>query len=137
MATVLTLARLSDEEARAMIECIRWPNGPECPHCASGNAVRLEGAASRGGLLKCRGCGKQFTVTVNTIMHSSKIALSKWLVAFHLMCFSKKGISVLQLKRELGLSSYQTAWHMAHRIRYAMRAGGMALSLSSAGTIAE
>lgn len=130
MATLLTLARLSEDEARALIESIRWPNGPECPHCASGNAVRLEGDATREGLLKCRDCGKQFTVTVNTIMHRSKIELSKWLVAFHLMCSSKKGISALQLQRELGLGSYQTAWHMAHRIRYAMHAGSLTAPLS-------
>lgn len=130
MATLLTLARLSEDEARALIEEIRWPDGPECPHCASDNAVRLEGDATRQGLLKCRDCSKQFTVTVNTIMHRSKIELSKWLVAFHLMCSSKKGISALQLQRELGLGSYQTAWHMAHRIRYAMHAGGLTAPLS-------
>lgn len=129
MTTLLALARLSESEARAMIERIRWPNGPECPHCASGNAVRLEGDATRDGVLKCRDCGKQFTVTVNTIMHRSKIELSKWLAAFHLMCSSKKGISALQLQRELGLGSYQTAWHMAHRIRYAMHVRGFSASL--------
>ncbi|MDE0718137.1 MAG: IS1595 family transposase [Rhodospirillaceae bacterium] len=129
MATILELARLSEDEARAMIEGIRWPNGPECPHCASHNAVRLEGKTTRPGVLKCRDCGKQFTVTVNTIMHRSKVPLSKWLVAFHLMCSSKKGISALQLQRELGLGSYQTAWHMEHRIRYAMASGGLAAPL--------
>jgi transposase-like protein len=137
MATLLGLARLSDREARAMLESIRWPNGPECPHCASGNAVRLEGDATRDGLLKCRDCGKQFTVTVNTIMHRSKIELSKWLVAFHLMCSGKKGISALRLQREIGLGSYQTAWHMAHRIRYAMHAGGLTASLSGDGEADE
>jgi transposase-like protein len=137
MATLLRLARLSDEEARAMIESIRWPNGPECPHCASGNAVRLEGNATRDGVLKCRDCGRQFTVTVNTIMHRSKIDLSKWLVAFHLMCSSKNGVSALRLQRELGLGSYQTAWHMAHRIRYAMHIGGLAAPLSAEAAIGE
>lgn len=130
MATLLELTRLDEYEARAMIESIKWPHGPECPHCASSNAVRLEGEATRPGTLKCRDCGKQFTVTVNTIMHRSKIPLSKWIVAFHLMCSSKKGISALQLQRELGLGSYQTAWHMAHRIRYAMNAGGLAAPLN-------
>ena len=129
MATLLKLARLSEDQARAIIEDIRWPDGPECPHCASENAVRLEGKATRPGVLKCRDCGKQFTVTVNTIMHRSKIPLSKWLVAFRLMCSSKKGISALQLQRELGLGSYQTAWHMEHRIRYAMAAGGLGAPL--------
>jgi hypothetical protein len=62
-------------------------------------------------------------------MHRSKVPLSKWLVAFHLMCSSKKGVSALQRQRELGLGSYQTAWHMAHQIRYAMRAGGLTAPL--------
>ena len=129
MATILELAKLTEEEAREMIEKARWPNGPECPHCGSKNAVRLEGESTRPGVLRCRDCRKQFTVTVNTIMHRSKLPLSKWVMAFHLMCSSKKGISALQLQRELGLGSYQTAWHMAHRIRYAMNAGGLAAPL--------
>lgn len=129
MTTLLELARLDEDGARAMVESIRWPRGPECPHCASNNAVRLEGKATRAGVLKCRDCGKQFTVTVSTIMHRSKIPMTKWLVAFHLMCSSKKGISALQLQRELGLGSYQTAWHMAHRVRYAMNSGGLAAPL--------
>jgi transposase-like protein len=130
MATLLELVRMTEDEARSMLEAIRWPNGPECPHCASHNAVRLQGDATRAGVLKCRDCGKQFTATVNTIMHRSKIPLAKWLLAFHLMCSSKKRISVLQLQRELGLGSYQTAWHMGHRIRYAMNAGGIAAPLT-------
>ena len=129
MTSLLELARLDEDEARAMIESIRWPRGPECAHCASSNTVRLEGNATRAGVLKCRECGKQFTVTVNTIMYRSKIPMTKWLVAFHLMCSSKKGISALQLQRELGLGSYQTAWHMAHRVRYAMNSGGLAAPL--------
>ncbi|MGD1146545.1 MAG: IS1595 family transposase [Thermoanaerobaculaceae bacterium] len=126
MATILELARLNEDEARMLIEHVRWPNGPVCPHCGASDAVRLEGDSTRPGTLTCRKCRKQFTVTVNTVMHRSKLPLSKWLMAFHLMCSSKKGISALQLQRELGLGSYQTAWHMAHRIRYAMNAGGMA-----------
>ena len=133
MATRLELARLSEDEARAMIEGVRWPHGPECPHCASGNAVRLDGKATRAGVLKCRDCRKQFTVTVNTIMHRSKIPLSKWLIAFHLMCSSRKGISALQLQRELGLGSYQTAWYMEQRIRYAMTAGSKHLAHKPGG----
>lgn len=124
--TIIELARLTEEEARELIEKIRWPDGPVCPHCdAFNDAVRLEGAATRPGLYKCRACNKQFTVTVNTVMHRSKVPLVKWLMAFHLMCSSKKGMSALQLQRELGLGNYQTAWHLAHRIRYAMHAGGL------------
>ena len=94
-----------------------------------GNSTKLEGKAHRPGLYKCSDCRKQFTVTVGTIMHRSKVPMAKWLMAFHLMCSSKKGISALQLQRELGLGSYQTAWHMTHRIRYAMNEGGFGVPL--------
>lgn len=128
--TLLEIARMTEEEARTFLEQVRWPNGPVCPHCGVlNNAARLEGTKIRPGVYKCRDCRQQFTVTVNTIMHRSKISLDKWLLAFHLMCSSKKGISALQLQRELGLGSYQTAWHMEHRIRYAMNQGGLTATL--------
>ena len=56
-------------------------------------------------------------------LEDSHIPLRKWLMAFHVMCSSKKGISANQFKRDLGLGSYQTAWFMAHRVRYAMSQG--------------
>ena len=115
---ILELARLTEDEARDLVERIRWPDGVTCPHCGViGNSTKLKGKAHRPGLYKCSDCRKQFTVTVGTIMHRSKVPMAKWLMAFHLMCSSKKGISALQLQRELGLGSYQTAWHMTHRIR--------------------
>ena len=66
-------------------------------------------------------------------MESSHITIRQWVIAFHLMCSSKKGISALQLKRELGLGSYQSAWHLAHRIRLAMNEDPLLTLLS--GTI--
>ena len=57
---------------------------------------------------------------MGTIYEASHVPLHKWLLATHLMCSSKKGISALQLQRNLGLGSYRTAWFMAHRIREAM-----------------
>jgi len=78
-------------------------------------------APHRPGLYQCNACGgSQFTVTVNTIFEDSHIPLRKWLMAFALLCSAKKGISALQLQRELEFGSYRTAWHMAHRIRHAM-----------------
>ncbi|MCC6450533.1 MAG: IS1595 family transposase [Candidatus Aureabacteria bacterium] len=59
-------------------------------------------------------------MTVGTVLHRSRIPMRKWLIAFHLMCSSKKGVSANQLYREMGLKSYQSAWFMAHRIRMAM-----------------
>lgn len=119
------IARYGDEDkARELLERLRWPEGPSCPHCGSKNVVRLiprsdSKRPGRKGLLKCRDCRRQFTVTVNTIFEDSHIRLGKWLMAIHLFCSSKKGISAHQLYRMLG-TTYKTAWFMAHRIRYAM-----------------
>src|SRR5690606_34921497 len=61
-----------------------------------------------------------FTVTVNSVMHQSHLPIRTWLMAFAIICSSKKGVSALQLKRQLGLGSYRSAWHLCHRIRFAM-----------------
>ncbi len=116
----LEIMRWTEEQARAYLETIRWPSGPACPHCGSVAVTRLHGTAHRAGVLKCRDCKQQFTVTVGTIFESSHIPLSKWVAAFHMVCASKKGVSALQLQRQLSIGSYKTAWFMAHRIRYAM-----------------
>jgi transposase-like protein len=114
------------EKAREYLEVKRWPDGPVCPHCGViGEAVRLaleEGTKThaRRGLLNCRACRKQFSVTVGTIFEDSHIPLNKWLMAYHLICASKKGMSAHQLHRMLGVS-YKSAWFMAHRIRYTMK----------------
>src|SRR5207247_1187519 len=94
---------------------------PACRHCGSVNVYRMHGASIRPGLLRCRDCKRQFTVTVGTIFEDSHLPLTIWVKAFHMMTSSKKGISALQLQRNLGLGSYKTAWHLAHRIRLVMR----------------
>jgi transposase-like protein len=117
----------SDEDkAREFVEKLRWPEGPVCPHCGQiDNAYRLEpkpskkGTHVRKGVWKCGGCREQFTVTVGTIFEDSHIPLSKWLLAYHLLCASKKGMSAHQLHRMLKVT-YRSAWFMAHRIRYTM-----------------
>ena len=113
-------------KAREWLEAVRWPKGPVCPHCGVvGTAYHLGGKAHRPGLLKCRDCRSQFSVTVGTVFERSKIALNVWLQAMQLMASSKKGISSKQLERMLGVT-YQTAWFMSHRIREAMKStGGM------------
>lgn len=123
--TIIQLARLTDTEARDYLESLRWPNGPVCPHCQNQNVTKMEGEAHRQGCYQCNNgaCREQFTVTVGTVMERSKIALVKWIMAFHLICSSKKGFSALQLQRELGLGSYKTAWFLLHRIRFAMAEG--------------
>jgi transposase-like protein len=111
-----------DEAARTHFEAIRWPNGPECPHCGVvGEATELKGKSTRPGVYKCRACRKPFSATVGTLFERSKIPLCKWLMAVHLMTASKKGMSAHQLYRMLGFGSYRTAWFMAMRIRESMR----------------
>lgn len=110
-----------EEAARRHMEAIRWPNGPFCPHCgAVENITRLEGQSHRVGLHQCNSCRGHFTVTNGTVMERSHIPLHKWVLGFHLMAASKKGVSAHQLHRMLEVT-YKTAWFMAHRIREAMR----------------
>jgi transposase-like protein len=111
----------NEDAARKHFEAIRWPNGPVCPHCAAENqATELKGKSTRPGVYKCRACSKPFTATIGTVYERSHIPLHKWLLATHLLCSSKKGMSAHQLFRMLGFGSYRTAWFMAHRIREGM-----------------
>src|SRR5580704_4838766 len=103
--TIMELGKLTDNEARKYLENLLWPNGPVCPHCKSDDCTRMHGNAHRPGCIQCNDCRKQFSVTVGTVMERSKISLSRWLMAFHLMCSSKKGFSALQLQRNLELGS--------------------------------
>jgi transposase-like protein len=121
--TDLTSPIYNDEDAaREHIEAQRWPDGPTCPHCGCSERIgKLEGKAHRKGVYQCGDCREQFTVTVGTLMESSHIPMHKWVLAFHLMGASKKGISALQMQRMLGLGSYRSAWFLCHRIREAMR----------------
>jgi transposase-like protein len=111
-------------KAREFLENLRWPNGAVCPHCGCKTAYKLTAKPTskkpvRPGVYKCKDCEQQFTVTVNTIFEDSHIPLNKWLLAIHLLCTSKKGMSAHQLHRNLGVT-YKSAWFMAHRIRYMM-----------------
>lgn len=120
----LTHPIFSDEDkAREFLEAQRWPDGPWCPHCGQFDAVKALGGKSMGsGWYHCKDCRKKFTVRVGTLYERSHVPLHKWLLATHLMCASKKGISAHQLHRMLGVT-YKTAWFMAHRIREGMRPG--------------
>lgn len=112
-----------NEKARLHLEGIRWPNGAYCAHCGEKeNVHRMNGDSHQSGMLYCRTCRKKFTVTVGTIFERSHVPLTKWLLAYHLMCASKKGMSAHQLHRMLGVT-YKTAWFMAHRIRESMKPG--------------
>jgi transposase-like protein len=126
-----------ETKAREWLEARVWPNGPVCPHCgATGDDVTaLKGKAHRPGLYQCSACREQFTVTVKTVFERSKIPLSKWLAALFLLTASKKGVSAHQVHRSLGIS-YKSAWFMMHRLREAMRQGGLA-PIGGSGKVVE
>ncbi len=128
----IDVGRLTEDEARAVLEEIRWPEGPICPHCQSKTVTRLQAKSKkvRDGLFQCNSCRKQFTVILGTVMQGSHITLRQWVQAFYSMCSHKKGVSALQLQRNLGLHSYQSAWFLAHRIRLAMKADPLASKLN-------
>lgn len=118
----IDVSRLTENEARTILENIRWPDGIACPHCGSLNVKKIQAKSEkvRDGVIQCNDCKGQFTVTVGTIMHRSHITLRQWVQAFYSICSHKKGVSALQLQRNLGLHTYRAAWHLAHRIRTAM-----------------
>ena len=108
------------DEAKALahLEAGRWNGEPSCPHCGS-LAVRKMGGKTQAGMFLCNDCRDKFTVRTGTVMERSHIPLHKWLLAFHLMAASKKGMSALQMSRMLGVT-YKSAWFLCHRIREAM-----------------
>src|SRR5580658_6327509 len=125
MPSILSAPQFHDEQAAYdYVESYLWPSGPVCPHCGNCDQKRirkLAGKSTRIGVRKCNECRKPFTVKVGTIFEDSHIPMTVWLQAIHLMCSSKKGVSTRQLHRLLGeKSSLRTAWHMGHRIRFAM-----------------
>lgn len=129
-------ARFSnDDAARTYLEGLRWPAGPVCPHCG---VIDRAYAIKPAGTYRCaeKLCRKNFTVTMNSPMERSHIALHKWVQGFHLMCSSKKGVSAHQLHRTLDIT-YRSAWFMAHRIRECMRNGGLMPPLGGEGKIVE
>jgi len=145
--SVLNAKHFHDEEAAfAELEAILWPDGPVCPHCGClGRIYALKGVRSkpskknpegvvRHGLKKCGDCRKQFTVRVGTVFEDSHAPLHKWFQAIHLLASSKKGISSHQLHRIMEVQ-YNTALFMSHRIREAMREGGLEPPMGSGGVV--
>jgi transposase-like protein len=110
-----------DKSCRKHLESVRWPDGPVCPGCgAVNNAVPV--TAVRRGLYRCRDCGRQFTVTVGTVMEGTHLPLNVWYRAMYLILSSSKGISALNLSQQLELQ-YRTVWHLCHRIRAMLDSG--------------
>ena len=98
-------------------EHVRWNGKPKCVYCG-GTDLRRDESGGRY-RLHCRDCKRSFAVTVNTLLHDTRTPLKTWFMAFSLISDAKKGISAMQLQRNLNIS-YPTAWQMYVTIRQIM-----------------
>jgi transposase-like protein len=105
-----------EEAARLYLESRLWPDGVRCPECKSGERITTR---KRIGFYRCNACGNlDFTVRTGTIFERSKVPLHKWLYAMYLLVTARKGISSLQLAKEIGITQ-KSAWFVLHRLREA------------------
>src|SRR3984893_4325037 len=102
------------ETARVYLEGRLWPNGPRCPVCGLGERI----TERKDGFYRCNQCKEDFTVRAGTIFERSHVPLHKWFYAMYLLMTARKGISSLQLAKEIGIRQ-ASAWFMLHRIREA------------------
>src|SRR3990167_45256 len=115
ISTFELFRRFPDKEsARVYLESRLWPNGVVCPVCKSGERITVRKA----GYYRCNACSEDFTVRTGTVMERSHVPLHKWLYAMYLLVTARKGISSLQLAKEIGVTQ-KTAWFLLHRLREA------------------
>jgi transposase-like protein len=102
------------EAARVYIEGRLWPQGPRCPVCGLGERI----TARKEGFYRCNQCKEDFTVRTGTIFERSHVPLHKWVYAMYLLVTARKGISSMQLSKEIGITQ-KSAWFVLHRLREA------------------
>ena len=102
------------ESARLYLESRLWPDGVKCPICASGDRIGVR----KDGYYRCNACREDFTVRTGTIFERSHVPLHKWLYAMYLLVTARKGISSLQMSKEIGITQ-KSAWFVLHRLREA------------------
>ena len=102
------------ESARTYLEKRLWPNGARCPCCGLGERI----TARKGGYYRCNQCKEDFTVRTGTIFERSHVPLHKWIYAMYLLVTSRKGISSMQLSKEIGITQ-KSAWFVLQRLREA------------------
>ncbi len=105
----------TEDSCRQYLIKVRWPSGFRCPRCSSGDAW-----LTQRGLMHCKGCGHQSSITAGTIFHGTRSPLRQWFQAMWWVTAQKNGASALGLQRILGLGSYETAWTWLHKLRRAM-----------------
>ncbi len=128
-------ATISEEKAVAFLEQQRWGAEPACPRCGDMNVYRMMSAPDRRNpdfRWRCRGCEKMFTVRTGTVFEESRLPLRVWVYAFWKACSSKKGISALQLSREMEIT-HKSALFVLRRIRFGLGEGPTAERLT--GTV--
>ena len=115
ISTFQLFERFPDQEsARVYFESRLWPVGPVCPVCKGQERI----TARKAGYYRCNACQEDFTVRTGTVMERSHIPLHKWLYAMYLLVTARKGISSMQLAKEIGVTQ-KSAWFMLHRLREA------------------
>ena len=133
-ARTLSLAavmRLTDDEAFQTFKECRWEGGePECPKCLS-RAVYAYAARC---IFKCKACASQFSVTSGTIFASHKLPLRDYLAAIALFVNGAKGVSMLQMSRDLDVQ-YKTAFVLCHKLREAMASKQLTFARGSAPSL--
>jgi len=102
------------ESARTYLESRLWPNGVRCPVCGLDERV----TARKDGFYRCNQCKEDFTVRTGTIFERSHVPLHKWIYAIYLLVTARKGISSMQLSKEIGITQ-KSAWFVLHRLREA------------------
>jgi transposase-like protein len=122
------------EAARKYLESVFWPDGARCPVCGITDRVTARTGKGKVGYYKCNQCTEDFTVRTGTIFERSHVPLHKWIYAMYLMVTSRKGISSMQLSKEIGITQ-KSAWFVLQRLREAC--GGDPLVLSGIVEIDE
>jgi hypothetical protein len=118
--TLLEMQRMFPDEnaASAYLRAVRWPDGFTCRHCGwQGNPYVFE---NRPTVLRCRKCRRDTSITADTVMKDTRTPLPVWFWAAFLVTTQTPGESALQIQRQLGLSRYETAFQILHKLRAAM-----------------
>src|SRR5580692_6355456 len=109
-----------DDAPKAYLKARRWPDGVHCPRCGNPKVYDLRSRKWHWQCEQCAPDGYRFSVIAGTIFENTNKPLRQWFKVVHLMTTSKKGISSLQIQRQMGFGSYETALSMTHKIRAAM-----------------
>jgi transposase-like protein len=114
----------TEDACKRLFMEMRWPDGVKCPRCKSATVYLLKSKPFHW-VCKNKDCGGRngyhFSIITKTVFENTNYPLRTWFQVIYLMSQSKKGISALQIHRQIKSGDYRTAWFMCHRIRAAMK----------------